>query len=107
VKRGAVFIGSGAAVGAIAALIAVSAAGAGHGTYIPAATLFPVAMALAVSLGTVSPLLMAIALVQFPAYGAVLAYRRPTSQALWILVAVHIASAGLAVAAVARSDVWR
>ena len=95
---------SGAVLGAVAAIFVVMAAAAGHGTYLPAALLFPFTMLLALGLDTISPPLVALALAQFPIYGVILAKLRGSPQAQQYVLATHVISATIAGIAVAASD---
>jgi hypothetical protein len=52
-------------------MVALLAAGAGHGTYIPAKVIFPYTMLLALAFEEVTVPLMVLAVVQFPLYGLV------------------------------------
>ena len=85
-------IGVGGFVAFAAATAVFLAAGAGHGTYVPAVVLFPAAMLTTLFTNTISPVAIALALVQFPAYGFVLgktaAKRR--LRIVWPLALLHI-----------------
>ncbi len=100
---------AGLIVGAMAAYIAVVAAGGGHGSYLPAAVLFPISMSLATWVGSITPVLMGIGLVQYPLYGSIVALLRPPRRTLIWIVCGHIAIAALAVFLVSQSDsfTWR
>lgn len=50
--------------GGIALVVAVVAAGAGHGTYVPAILLFPYSMLMASFAGAITPVLLALAVAQ-------------------------------------------
>src|SRR5262245_44329341 len=71
-------------------------AGAGHGTYVPAKTLFPYTMLLTMVDGRISSRLIALALAQFPFYGLIIGLAAPRKQAVWIvslvLVIIHVAA---------------
>jgi hypothetical protein len=56
----------------VAAFIALQAIGIGHGSYVPAALLFPFALLTAFVIHHADWLLMTVALSQFPIYGTVL-----------------------------------
>lgn len=60
------------AVTIIAALIALQSMRGGHGSYIPAALLFPFALLPAFAIDHADWLLITLALLQFPIYGTVL-----------------------------------
>jgi hypothetical protein len=67
----------------------MAAADGGHGTYLPAAMLFPYTMLISVAIGDVSPVLLSVALVQFPVYGSLLAFNQHRRR-MWIaLTCVH------------------
>jgi hypothetical protein len=93
VKRPLLFwIAIGSFVGAISAFIAVSAAAAGHGTYLPAAVLFPFSLGLAFWAGSITAPLVALALAQFPVYGVLIGrwgFTRPSAA----LVGCHVLAA--------------
>ena len=69
---------------------AVTAAGGGHGTYIPATILFPYTMLLASADKLISNPLIALALLQFPTYGLLIATRENTKGVMFGLTGVHI-----------------
>ncbi len=96
----------GAAVGALAILVAVKAAGIGLGTYIPAAVLFPASMLVAVSVESINLLSAALALVQYPLYGATAVGERNNLRR-WLAVAgLHLLLAVFALLSVQRSEVF-
>jgi hypothetical protein len=88
----------GAAVCVACLLVAVFAAGAGHGTYLPAKILFPFAMLASVFGRSITLPYVVLALVQFPIYGlllgAVFRSRR------FVLCIIILSCAHFAVAAV-------
>jgi hypothetical protein len=65
-------LGFGAVVGILFLLLSVFAAGAGHGTYLPAKILFPFAMLASVFGHSITLPYVVLALVQFPVYGLLL-----------------------------------
>jgi hypothetical protein len=79
-------------------LVAVLAAGAGHGTYLPAKILFPFAMLAGVFGRSITLPYVVLALVQFPLYGLLLgaAFRSPR----FVLCVIILSCAHFAVAAV-------
>lgn len=80
-------------------------AGAGHGTYVPMILCFPYAMGLAALHGSIEIPHIALALLQFPVYGAVLGVTRFKGRTgrLWAaLGTLHVASVALAVFAAAK-----
>ena len=82
------------------------AAGGGHGSYVPAIVCFPFAMLLSIQVGAITLPFLALALAQFPFYGAVLAWAglRLRPGRVWlVLVPLHVATA-LATLALARRD---
>ncbi len=97
---------AGVAVGGLLFFIAVNAAGAGHGTYIPAIVFFPYAMAIAVPLGNISLPLVVLALVQYPAYGAVIGatWQSRRRSTVWMTVAWLHAAAVLLAGTLAKID---
>jgi hypothetical protein len=79
-------------------LVAVFAAGAGHGTYLPAKILFPFAMLASVFGRSITFLYVVLGLGQFPLYGLLLgaAFRSPR----FVLCVIILSCAHFAVAAV-------
>lgn len=100
------YIIAGVVVGTLAAGVATWAAGGGHGTYIPGALLFPFTMLLAIAGGEISPLLLGFALVQFPAYGYLLALREKVAAMPVGLALVHTVAATAAIFLTLRSDAF-
>ena len=98
-------IACGLLVGAIACFVVLVTAAAGHGTYLPAALLFPFTMGLATLAGRINPALVAIALAQFPLYG-LLAGRWGFSKWTFRLAGVHLLAMVLAVIAVSNSEIF-
>jgi hypothetical protein len=92
-------------VAGVAGWAAVSAAGGGHGTYQPAALLFPYTMVIAALVGSIPAAALTIAAGQYPAYGALIA-RAPGSVILGV-VAAHAVVAAVAVWLVTNSEVFR
>jgi hypothetical protein len=85
-------VGIGGSVTLAAAAVSTFAAGAGHGTYMPAVALFPAAMLTTLISKTISPVAMALVAVQFPAYGFALgkaAAKRRLRTACWLAL-LHI-----------------
>ena len=66
--------GLGAVVAVPAIFLALMSAGAGHGDYVLARALFPAPMLLTLVEGSIGQLAMTVGLLQFPAYGALLAW---------------------------------
>jgi hypothetical protein len=95
----------GLVVGAIASVIALAAAAGGHGTYVPAALLFPFSTILATRFGSFTPVAVAVALAQFPVYG-LLASRWRRSSLTFCLAGVHIVAIALATIAVSGSGAF-
>lgn len=89
----------GVAIGILVALpaifISVDSGGAGHGHYVAARALFPLAMLLTRVEGSIGVLSVSAALLQFPLYGAVLGWSTSRAQyGVAILLAVlHLALA--------------
>jgi hypothetical protein len=86
------------------------AAAFGHGTYLPAIALFPLAMALAILQDLISPLLIGLALAQFPAYGFLLGREHEAGTRLrlaWKLGAIHLLAAVGAAAIALLKDGFR
>ena len=75
--------------------IGVLAAGGGHGTYLPAALLFPFTMLLASFTSSIAAPAVALAVLQFPAYGylAGRAVSGRMARVALAIAAVHGASA--------------
>src|SRR5438067_468792 len=95
----------GVGLGVVSAIPTVAgsiwAAGAGHGSYLPAVVLFPFTMLSTLITTTISPFGMALALLQFPIYGFVIG-KAPVELRLRLgaaLAVIHCACvvAGLAV----------
>jgi hypothetical protein len=106
-KRWLPWIIAGVLFGVLAALVAVGAAGAGHGTYVPAAVLFPYTMFFSVFVGSIAPVLVALALVQYPAYGALVALVRSSARVWFVLGGLHAVSVIGALFVMAQSgDFW-
>lgn len=96
----------GAGVGLPAILIAAAAAGAGHGTYVPAAFLFPSSMLIATLAGNINSLAAALAIVQYPLYGITVAGSN-NSRVRWLaLVFLHSLLTVLSFLSVQRSEVF-
>lgn len=78
-------------VTAPALLAAVMSAGAGHGDYVAALALFPWPMLLAGWTGVIGTAAIGLALLQFPAAGAVLgvAFAQRRYEAIALLALVH------------------
>jgi hypothetical protein len=96
----------GGAVGAVVGALAISmgAAGAGHGTYIPAAVLFPVSMLIAVSSGNVNAVAATLAVMQYPIYGVTVAGERSSPLRWLALISFHLLLALLSFLSVQRSE---
>jgi hypothetical protein len=92
------WIAAGAGFGIVAIAFAVLAAGAGHGTYLPAIVLFRFAMLSTQWTVTVSPFAVWSAVLQFPAYGAILKVARRRAFCAGFLGTAHAITAGLALA---------
>ena len=88
--------GLGALVALPAIFLALMSAGAGHGDYVLARALFPAPMLLTLVEGSIGQLAMTVGLLQFPAYGALLAWANVRDKYLPVILA---ASAHLAAAA--------
>ncbi len=97
----------GLVVAGLAGWASVSAAGAGHGTYQPAALLFPYAMVIAGAVGSIPSVALAIAAGQYPAFGAMIARARTPRSMVLGLVAAHAVIASLALWLINRSEVFR
>ena len=106
-KRLVIGAAVGMVVGALAVSIAVAGSGAGHGTYIPAAVLFPLSMLIATSAGNINAVAVILAVVQYPLYGVTVAGAR-ISQVRWLtLLSLHLLLAVLSFLSVQRSEVFR
>ncbi len=83
-----------AAVGALvelgALLVAVVAAGTGHGTYLPAKLLFPYSLALTAFAHSIDGPLIALALLQYPIYALVAVANRNRHWVPGAIVALHV-----------------
>lgn len=73
----------------MAAWLAILSADGGHGSYLPAAILFPFTMLFSVAVGVVSPVLLAVAIAQYPVYGLLLAFGRHSRRKWAELACVH------------------
>ena len=102
-KQKAGWIVAGLLIGGLAVAVAVFAGGGGHGSYLPAAVLFPFAMLLAVGTGSVSAVALVIAVLQYPTYGLLAAFSGQPRRVLTITAVVHALLAIVAAAMVARS----
>ena len=88
-------------VGVVALGFAIAAAGAGHGTYIPAKLLFPFTMLSGVFGDSLTLPYLVVALVQFPLYGFILGRVLPSPHYrayLVCLLCVHFAMVGVVLA---------
>ena len=97
----------GVALGIVAGWIAVGFMAGGHGTYLPAALLFPIPMILVVAVKRISTLAILLALFQYPFYLAVGLSRLQRVNAWLGLAFSHVAGAGLAYLLVSRSETFR
>lgn len=92
-------IAVGMALGSVIGMAALGAAilsgGAGHGDYGAARLLFPASMLMTRVEGSIGILATAIALLQFPLYGALLGWSRARASwgALILVAALHVAGA--------------
>jgi|SRR5688572_19846029 hypothetical protein len=67
-----------------AVFLAIISAGAGHGDYLWARLLFPYSMVLAMLTGSIGPISIGVAFIQFPVYGAGLVWFA-RSRRLWVM----------------------
>ena len=92
-----------------AAMLALASSGAGHGDYILARTLFPYSMLLTRLIESV-PLVVGLALAQFPFYGFFVA-RRPSLKknvvAACAIAAVHLAAVAICFSGFLPNFSWR
>jgi hypothetical protein len=93
--------------GAVAIWMATAAAGGGHGTYLPAAILFPYSMVISAFLGNIPRALVVLAFVQYPIYGAVAALVQSPRRGWLALSCLHAAVALAASLLVAHSENFR
>jgi hypothetical protein len=91
-QRWLIGVVAGAVFGALATLLAAGAAGAGHGTYVPAAILFPYTMSISALMGTIALPLIALAFLQYPIYGWLMGRASKVGQTSFALLCVHVAS---------------
>jgi hypothetical protein len=97
----------GLVIGGVAACVALAAAGAGHGSYLPAALLFPFSMLIASAVGTVNPGIVVLALAQYPVYGAAVIGKAKSSKVAWLtVVGLHFVGAAVSLLVVQRSEVF-
>lgn len=94
---------AGLCFGVLAALVAAGAAGGGHGTYVPAAILFPFTMSISALVGKIPTVLVALALAQYPIYGVLVALAKRSTRVWAGLVCVHGVSAAAALFLVTQS----
>lgn len=96
----------GAAFGVLAAAVAVIVAAGGHGSYAPAVLLFPLPMLLTRLTDEIAPSLLVLALLQFPLYGAFIAWpdRLNRARATVSPLIMHAALAGTAYFALRGGD---
>ena len=79
--------------GIVAFMVAVVAAGSGHGTYLPAKCLFPYTMLSTRWTESITTPFIVVALLQFPVYGIILAKantKQKVALALCVVTAIHI-----------------
>jgi hypothetical protein len=83
----------------VLAMFAVAMAAGGHGSYTPAKSFFPYSMAATALTREITMPLMVAALVQYPAYGGILAWARSVGRfrsSLLALAATHFVAVVLA-----------
>lgn len=97
-------LGLGVVFGGLAILAAIGSAGAGHGSYVAARILFPFSMLLVLVEGSIGPVAMAVGLLQFPTYGALIgrAVVSKTYGVLLMLAAAHAAAVLLCFSGILR-----
>jgi hypothetical protein len=81
------------AIEAVALIVSVLAAAGGHGTYAPAKVMFPYTMALTGVTGSITPVLVGLAFIQYPALALAMWTLRGASTRQWRwlgLSAVHL-----------------
>ncbi len=91
-------------VGVLALLIAIFFTKGGHGSYLPAAALFPYSMLTASAVGEIAWPLLTLALLQFPLYGYLWLARIGRRAAIFV---VHLVAAVGACIVVLTSAVFR
>jgi hypothetical protein len=90
-------------------IVSFFAAGFGHGTYKPMMALFPYTMLWAVLGGLITMPAIILGLIQFPTYGALIAWStsKPRLRRLaWVLGAMHVGAAVVAFRMAATSGFW-
>ena len=90
---GGALVGGVTVVGVLALAFCVFAAGAGHGSYLPAKILFPLTMLSTLVFNRITAVFAIVAVVQFPLYGVVLATGRSRGRGvrtLVVLTALHL-----------------
>lgn len=95
-RRPLIGLALGVPVTVLALIAAIVSAGAGHGDYVAARLMFPAPMLASLLSGdTIGAPSIVIALLQFPAYGALIGWTlgRQSSLPIVIAAAVHIAAA--------------
>jgi hypothetical protein len=87
-----VLISALAIFGLMAIAFAIWRMGGGHGSYLAAKVLFPYSMLIAGAFGSIGFISAVLALVQFPAYGVLVAYAPVRPRAASYLFAAHALS---------------
>lgn len=86
----------GAVVGGIAFLIALGFIGPGNGNDVPAVLLFPFTRLVSAYFEVGAPVLLGLALLQYPIYGVVIGHLWPLRRGSVCIIAIHVAAAALA-----------
>jgi hypothetical protein len=76
-----------------ASIVAVVAAGSGHGTYLPAKCLFPYTMLSTRWTASITTPFIVVALLQFPVYGIILTKANTKQKVAWalcVVAAIHL-----------------
>ena len=90
----------GVVVAAPLLFICIFAAGAGHGTYLPAKIFFPITMLSCLLFSSITAPFAIFAVLQFPLYGLILGHSKSHGRSAFIrtfLISVHIALSLLAI----------
>lgn len=85
----------------------MAAAGAGHGTYLLVAILFPLPMLVAIAVGSINVLASMLALAQYPIYGVMVAGTQNMKQRWLVVASLHFAVAVLSLLSVQYSEAFR
>ncbi|WP_056107338.1 MULTISPECIES: hypothetical protein [unclassified Mesorhizobium] len=98
-KRSVIWIGAGAVIGMVAALVGIGAMAGGHGIYLPAHILIPWLMLILPTAAVPGSALVVATLPPYPIYGALIAYKR-----IWAIPVVVLHILAIAASLLVRSE---